>query len=101
MLLQMSKPVDPNNLDFDKIEEMMKEIEQVYNYERDMATARVQNKKFDDTVGKVNDYMKEYRKTFKDNTYLRDPLPPLESAMRRKDDKMKREYEASKQALDM
>ena len=87
MLLQISKPVDPNNLDFDKVEDMMKEIEQVYNYERDMATARVQNTKFDDTVGKINTYMKEYRKTFKDNTYLRDPLPPMESAMRRKEDK--------------
>ena len=45
--------------------------------------------------------MKKYRGTFRDHSYLRDPLPPLESAIRRKEDKAKLEYESTKQALDL
>ena len=76
------------------------EIEKVFNFERDVASARVQNPTFDSKVKQIDDYMMSYRKTYKDPDYLRDPLPPFESAARRMDDKAKREFEATKQALD-
>ena len=76
------------------------EIEKVFNFERDVASARVQDPTFDSKVKQIDDYMMSYRKTYKDPDYLRDPLPPFESAARRMDDKAKREFEATKQALD-
>ena len=53
------------------------EIEQVYNFERDKASARAQDPEFDKTVGNINTYMADYRKTYRDREYLRDPLPPM------------------------
>ena len=76
------------------------EIEKVFNFERDVATAKVQDPTFDSKVGQIDEYMMKYRKTYKDPDYLRDPLPAFESAARRMDDKAKREFEATKQALD-
>ena len=61
---------------------LSEEIEKVFNFERDVATAKVQDATFDAKVGQIDDYMMKYRKTYKDADYLRDPLPPFESAAR-------------------
>ena len=79
---------------------LAEEIEKVFNFERDVATAKVQDPSFDAKVAKIDDYMMNYRKTYKDPDYLRDPLPPFQSAARRMNDKAAREFEATKQALD-
>ena len=73
----------------------------MFNFERDVATAKVQDPAFDSKVKQIDDYMMSYRKTYKDPDYLRDPLPPFESAARRMNDKAKRNFEATKQALDI
>lgn len=54
---------------------LSEEIEKVFNFERDVATAKVQDKQFDSKVNQIDDYMMKYRKTYKDPDYLRDPLP--------------------------
>ena len=41
-----------------------------------------------------------YRKTYKDPDYLRDPISPYESAVRKMNDRKLSEFEATKQALD-
>ena len=82
------------------VDALASEIEKVFNFERDVATARVQDPGFDAKVAAIDKYMMNYRKTYKDSDYLRDPLPPFQSAARRMDDKAKREFEATKQALD-
>jgi hypothetical protein len=79
---------------------LSEEIEKVFNFERDVSTAKVQDPSFDSKVKQIDNYMMNYRKTYKDPDYLRDPLPPFESAARREADKAKREFEATKQALD-
>ena len=100
MLVQL--PIDPSNLDFDKIDTLQKEIEQVYHFERDVATARVQDAAFDGTVGKINDYMDKYRRTYEDREYNRDPIDDnMKRAERRNADAARRQFEASKQALDL
>ena len=84
-----------------KLEALQQEIEQVYNFERDVATARVQDKNFDAKVQKVDDYMANYRFTYKDPEYLRAPAKnEFEAASRREDDKKRRNFEAHKQVLD-
>ena len=82
------------------VNSLSEEMEKVFNFERDVASARVQDKSFDQKVSKIDDYMMNYRKTYKDPDYLRDPLPAFQSAARRMDDKAAREFEATKQALD-
>ena len=95
-------PIDPSNLDFDNIDKVQKEIEQVYHFERDVATARVQDTAFDGTVGKINDYMGKYRKTYLDSEYNRDPIDDnMKRAERRNADRARRTFEATKQALDL
>ena len=84
-----------------KLEKLQQEIEQVYNFERDVATARVQDKDFDKKVAQVDDYMANYRFTYKDPEYLRAPAKnEFEAAARREDDKKRRNFEAHKQVLD-
>ena len=69
----------------------------MYHFERDVATARVQDPAFDSTVGALNDYMGKYRKTYLDGEYLRDPIDnPMKRAERRNADRARRQYEASK-----
>ena len=84
------------------VQKLTQEIEQVYNFERDVAIAKLQDPKFDESVGKIKSYMTSYRRTFKDSdNNLRDPAKnEMERAERWKDDKAKREFEAVKQALD-
>ena len=95
MLVQL--PIDPSKLDFDNIAKIQKEIEQVYHFERDVATARVQDKAFDSTVKKIDDYMGKYRGTYMDGEYLRDPLDnPVKMAERRNADRARRSFEATK-----
>ena len=77
------------------------EIERVYNFERDVTTARTLDKNFDNTAKKISTFMANVRKTYKDPEYLRDPITdPMKTAIRFKEDKNKREFEAYKQALD-
>ena len=55
-----------------------------------MATARVQDSNFDKTVGKINDYMGKYRRSYMDEDYLRAPLDnPMKAAERRNADRAK------------
>ena len=61
---------------------MADEIEKVYNFERDVATAKSINKDFDKTAEKIKDYSLKYRTTYKDPEYLRDPVSPMEHAVR-------------------
>ena len=82
------------------VKDLSDEIEKVFNFERDVASAKVQDPAFDSKVQKIDDYMMSYRKTYKDPDYLRDPLPPFQSAARRMNDKAARHFEATKQALD-
>ena len=77
------------------------EIERVYNFERDVTTARTLDKNFDQTAQKIGTFMSNVRRTYKDPEYLRDPIAsPMKTAERFKEDKNKREFEAYKQALD-
>ena len=93
----MKKPIDPSELDFDNISKIQKEIEQVYHFERDVATARVQDPAFDSTVDKIKNYMGSFRKTHQDPEYLRDPAAtPMEAAERRNADHDRRKFEATK-----
>ena len=62
-----------------------------------MASARVQDPEFDKTVGAINTYMNDYRRTYKDREYLRDPAAtPLEASIRRDNDKKRAMFEAQK-----
>ena len=61
---------------------MADEIEKVYNFERDVATAKSINKNFDQTAAKIKDYTLKYRTTYKDPEYLRDPVSPMAHAIR-------------------
>ena len=99
--LDAQKPIDPSKLDFDNIAKIQKQIEQVYHFERDVATARVQDKSFDSTVNKINDYMGKYRRSYRDTEYLRAPLDnPMKAAERRNADRARQKFEATKEALD-
>lgn len=82
------------------VNQLADDIEKVFNFERDVASAKVQDPNFDKKVQQIDDYMMQYRKTYKDPDYLRDPLPPFQSAARRMSDKAARHFEATKQALD-
>lgn len=82
------------------VKDLSDEIEKVFNFERDVASAKVQDPNFDNKVQKIDNYMMSYRKTYKDPDYLRDPLPPFASAARRMNDKAARHFEATKLALD-
>ena len=82
------------------VKDLADEMEKVFNFERDVATAKVQDPGFDSKVAKIDDYMMNYRKTYKDPTYLRDPLPPFQSAARHMSDQAARNFEATKMALD-
>ena len=104
LLLQLDakKPINPSELDFDNISKIQKQIEQVYRFERDVATAKVQDPAFEQTVGKINNYMGDFRKNYKDSEYLRDPIADdYAAAERRNADKARRNFEATKQALDL
>ena len=84
-----------------KLDALQNEIEQVYNFERDVATAKVQDKGYDAKVSKADEYMANYRFTYKDPEYLRSPAKnEFEAASRREDDKKRRNFEAHKQVLD-
>ena len=81
---------------------MAEEIEQVYNFERDLATARVLDKDFDKKAQRIDNELSTIRGTYLDPNYLRDPAPDeFTSAKRREEDKQKRSFEAYKQALDL
>ena len=54
------------------------------------------NPDFDATVDKIAKTMDDVKRTYKDAEYLRDPLPPKESAARRAEDRSKAKYEATK-----
>ena len=73
---------------------IMDEVEKVYNFERDLVTARVQDATFDAKVAKIEKHLHEIGRTYKDPEYLRDPLPDKESAARRMEDKKKVHFEA-------
>lgn len=77
------------------------EIEEVYNFERDVATARVMDPTFDSAVDKIASTMDNVRRTYKDPEYLRDPLDAKASAARRAEDRSRARFEATKQALDL
>ena len=79
---------------------MANEIEKVYNFERDVATAKSVNPAFDKTASTIGEYTRNFRSTYKDPEYLRDPVSPMERAQRQNEDKAKRDFEAYKQALD-
>tara|TARA_B110000305_G_C19150688_1_gene497916 strand:+ start:164 stop:703 length:540 start_codon:yes stop_codon:yes gene_type:complete len=84
-----------------QLDSLQQEIEQVYNFERDVATAKVQDKDYDKKVAQVDGYMANYRFTYKDPEYLRAPAKnEFEAAARREDDKKRRNFEAHKQVLD-
>ena len=99
-LIQTTKPIDISKLDFAKIDEIARQIEEVYNFERDVATAKAQNPEFDKTVAAITDYITKYRGTYKDESRLRDYVSPMDSAIRSKADREQREFEAVKMALD-
>ena len=71
-----------------------------YNFERDVAAARAMDGNFEKRVVNIRDYNRNYRKTYRDPDYLRDPITPYESALRKMEDGRKQEFEAVKQALD-
>ena len=79
---------------------MANEIEKVYNFERDVATAKAVNPNFDKVASNIAGYSRNFRSTYADQEYLRDPVGPMEHAQRQNDDKAKRDFEAYKQALD-
>ena len=87
--------------DLKKMAVLQGEIEEVYNFERDVATARVMDPNFDAATSKIAKTMDEVKRTYKDAEYLRDPLPPKESAARRAEDRARANYESTKQALDL
>jgi len=72
------------------------EIEEVYNFERDVATARVMDPNFDAAVDRIAKTMDDVKRTYKDKEYLRDPLDAKASAARRADDRSRARYEATK-----
>ena len=72
----------------------------MYNFERDVATAKAQNPEFDKTVTAITDYITKYRGTYKDESRLRDYVSPMDSAIRSRSDREQREFEAVKMALD-
>jgi len=86
--------------DLKKMAVLQDEIEEVYNFERDVATARVMDPNFDAAVDKIARTMDDVKRTYKDAEYLRDPLKPEASAARRADDRARARFEATKQALD-
>ena len=105
LMLQTSDDYDNDvNLseskDVDAALKLSDEIEKVYNFERDVATARTLDKNFDKTAAKISTFMSNVRKTYKDPEYLRDPVSPMKTAERFKADKNRREFESYKQALD-
>ena len=71
-----------------------------YNFERDVTAARAMDTNFDNRVVNIREYNRNYRKTYRDPDYLRDPITPYESALRKMEDGRKAEFEAVKQALD-
>ena len=79
-----------------KMAVLQDEIEEVYNFERDVATARVMDPTFDSAVDRIAKTMDDVKRTYKDKEYLRDPLPPKESAARRADDRARARFEATK-----
>ena len=87
--------------DLKKMAVLQDEIEQVYNFERDVATARVMDPAFDGAVEKIAKTMDDVKRTYKDAEYLRDPLDAKASAARRAEDRSRAHYEATKQALDL
>ena len=56
---------------------------------------------FSSRVSNIREYNRNYRKTYKDSDYLRDPITPYESAIRKMNDGRAQEFEAVKQALDV
>ena len=104
LMLQTGDPYDDEvNLSESatKALKLSDEIERVYNFERDVTTARTLDKNFDKTASKISEFMSNVRRTYKDPEYLRTPLAdPYKAAERFKDDKNRREFESYKQALD-
>ena len=78
MQVQAQKLIKPSELDFNKIKELATNIEQVYNFERDVTVAKVTDPEFDKTVKNINNYMTKYRGTFQDANYLREPSKTIE-----------------------
>ena len=76
------------------------EIEKVFNLERDIANAKIQDPKFGQRVNQIHEDQMNFRKTYRDPDYLRDPISPYESAVRKMNDKKLSEFEATKQVLD-
>ena len=77
LMLQTGDPYDDEvNLSeaAEKAYKLSDEIEKVYNFERDVTTARTLDKNFDKTAEKISNYMSNVRRTYKDPEYLRDPL---------------------------
>ena len=77
------------------------EVGKVFHFEHDLAVARVTDKEFDNRVARIDNYMSEVRKTYKDPEYLRNPITPFESASRHTEDLRRRNFEAQKQALEL
>ena len=86
--------------DLKKMAVLQDEVEKVYNFERDVATAKVMDPTFEATVDKIAKTMDDVKRTYKDQEYLRDPLKPEASAARRAEDRSRARFEATKQALD-
>ena len=92
---------DSEGGDLEAASKLADEIEKVYNFERDVATAKSLDPNFDDTAKKISSYMNTVRRTYKDPEYLRDPISdPMKHALRQQEDKNRRDFEAYKQALD-
>ena len=88
--------------DLKKMAVLQTEIEEVYNFERDVATAKVQDPTFDAAVSRINENILNVRKTYKDPEYLRDPAKTKEEMWARHDaDNARVNFEATKEALDL
>ena len=60
------------------------------------------NPNFEANVNRIYNDNTQTRMTFKDDNYLRDPVKtPMEREMRLREDRRKRMFESTKQALDL